>query len=202
MSKSDPLLPIHSLAEALLYFRLTPCRGCGTGRLVADAAALRHDKDRNVLTVPITCQACGWSDVFWFDTSRIDPSEKAFESFSESPASAGAQTVPVLNTTGRCSRVIDVAGWLTLFAMLQDEARVGADNAHTPQARAAVRRLHLQASACLSEALKFYDEDNDLPPDDAFFSKRSRQQFRQHPELFARDRLIELRAKLPIQHRK
>lgn len=200
MSKIEVPGTIHSFAEAYLYVCVTPCRSCGTGRLVTDTAGLQYDGDRHVLTLPVTCQACAWSGIFRFDTSLLDPRESTLEVFSELTALVETQPAPVLNPTENCSRVIDVAGWLTLFAMLQDEARIFMDKAHTVEDRSAVRRLHLQASECLSEALKFYDEDNDLPPEDAFFSKQSRQQFRQHPELFARDRLIELRAKLPTQH--
>jgi len=200
MSKSSTTLTIHSFAEAYLYVCVTPCRDCGTGRLVADTTGLRHDGDQRVLTVPVACQACGGSDVFQFDTGRLDPCESTVEAFSELGVPGGSQTVPALNPTERSSRVIDVAGWLTLFAMLQDEARPSEDEARTAQDRARVRQLQIQASACLSEALRFYDADNDLPPEDAFFSEQSRRQFRQHPELFARDRLIGLRAKLPIQY--
>jgi hypothetical protein len=202
MSEFDAIGTIHSFAEAYLYVCVTPCRSCGTGRLVTDTAGLQHDGDQRVLTVPVTCRACGRSAVFQFDTGRLGPGESTLEGFAELGAPAGSQTVPAINPTERPSRVIDVAGWLTLFAMLQDEARPSEDETRTARDRATVRRLQIQASACLGEALKFYDADNDLPPEDAFFSKRSRRQFRQHPELFARDRLIGLRAKLPIQHGK
>jgi len=63
--------------------------------------------------------------------------------------------------------------------------------------RSARRRLQVQSAACLAEALKFYDPDNDLPPEEAFFTAESRRQFRARPELFARDRIIGLRARLP-----
>ena len=149
MSKSDVPLPIHSFTEAYLYVRVTPCRDCGTGRLVADVAALQYDRDRGALTVPVTCQVCGWSGVFRFDTSRVDPHETALEAFSELPATAGSSTVPALNAADRCSRVIEVAGWLTLFAMLQDEARVLMEESRMARDRTTARRLHLQASACL-----------------------------------------------------
>ena len=64
--------------------------------------------------------------------------------------------------------------------------------------RAVARQMQIQAGTCLEEALKFYDADNDLPPEDAFFTDAGRRQFREHPESFLRGRLISLRAMLPI----
>lgn len=164
---------------------------------MADTAHLQHDGDQHVLSLPATCLACGDAELFMFDTSLLAPTEDIAEMIAQCSAKASPQ---LINPFENPSAVIDVAGWLTLHALLADEARVFADKARTVDDRAAIRRLHLQASACLSEALKFYDEDNDLPPADAFFSKQSQKQFREHPELFIRDRLIELRAKLPTQH--
>ena len=59
------------------------------------------------------------------------------------------------------------------------------------------RRLGYEAAQCLEEALKFYRDDNDLPPPEAFLREQSRQQLRERPNLFARSRLINLRARLP-----
>jgi hypothetical protein len=61
-----------------------------------------------------------------------------------------------------------------------------------------MRRLNLLAGCCLDEALKFFDADNDVPPEDAFFSDASRQQFRDRPERFTRQRIIDLRSQLPV----
>jgi len=188
--------PIHSFTEAYLYVCVTPCHNCGIGRLVPDTAQLQHDTDRHVLSLPITCQTCEATGLFKFDMSLLDPNEDKATIVAQCAATAS----PVINPTESPSAVIDVAGWLKLYALLNDEARVYADKTHSTDDRATIRRLHLQASACLSEALKFYDEDNDLPPTNAFFSKQSQKQFHQHPEVFVRNCLIELRAKLPIQH--
>jgi hypothetical protein len=82
--------------------------------------------------------------------------------------------------------------------MISDRARVEAGQARNMAQRAAVRKWYLLARACLDEALKFYDADNDLPPEDAFFSDTSQRQFRDRPAMFARQRLIDLRARRPV----
>ncbi|MBI1827521.1 MAG: hypothetical protein HYR83_14190 [Planctomycetes bacterium] len=59
------------------------------------------------------------------------------------------------------------------------------------------RRLAMEAATCLNEALRFYDDENDLPSAGAFFTDDSRARFREHPQLFSRQRLLNLRAQLP-----
>ena len=76
------------------------------------------------------------------------------------------------------------------------------DAARTAEDCTQVRQLQLQAAQCLDEALKFYDPDNDVPPPEAFFSEDSQRHFRERPDLFSRQRLIELRAKLPWQKKR
>ena len=88
------------------------------------------------------------------------------------------------------SGIIDVPGWLTLFSVIAEAAAKTEDKVEA-------RKLGYEAAQCLQEALKFYDEDNDLPPDEAFFSENSRRRYRDHPQRLARSRLINLRAKLP-----
>ncbi len=106
------------------------------------------------------------------------------------PQAISADQPPVVNSTNEPSRILDVAQWLTLFRMMTEAA--GKEKNKT-----AARRLALEAAQCLDEALKFYEEDNDLPTNKAFFRDDSRERFRDHPEQFARQRLLDLRSKLP-----
>lgn len=58
----------------------------------------------------------------------------------------------------------------------------------------------MEAAACLEQALLMYDDpQNDLPPAHALFHETTRQRFRDNPELFSRQRLINKRAALPSQ---
>ena len=63
--------------------------------------------------------------------------------------------------------------------------------------RALIRAALIEAGQCLAEALRFYESDSDVPPASAFFAARSLERFREHPELFARQQLVELAAALP-----
>lgn len=72
-----------------------------------------------------------------------------------------------------------------------------AATASTEPDRQKKRRLLIEAAQCLDEALKFYIDDNDLPPSGAFLHEGSKQRFRQNPGQFSRERLIHLRSKLP-----
>jgi hypothetical protein len=97
----------------------------------------------------------------------------------------------VVNATSEPSHIIDVAQWLTLFRMITD-------GASREQDKVQARLLGLEAAQCLEEALRFYNDGvSDLPPAGAFFCSTSERRFRDHPEQFSRQRLLELRAKLP-----
>ncbi len=103
-----------------------------------------------------------------------------------------------INPTEKPSRLIDVAGWLTLDTLLGEKARQAAGRAENAASRAPVRQWQLLARACIEEAMKFYEKGNELPPAKAFFNDASRRQFRERPELFARERLIHLKSRKPM----
>jgi hypothetical protein len=131
-----------------------------------------------------------------FDLQLVDAPERAGGFAALVVAAEAGDSLPI-SRTDEPSRILDVAGWLTLHARLCDAARAKARAASSVE-RTLARQLHIQAAACLEEALKFYDEDNDLPPEDAFFTDAGRRQFRGHPESFLRGRLVSLRAVLPV----
>lgn len=176
-----PPLEAHSVAEAHLYLMVTPCKLCGTGRTRCTGSHAGDPAgDRPTMVLSTQCEGCGFESDFSFvlpagvaEAAREDDISAARISEDEAP-----------------SRIIDVAQWLTLFRVVTQAAAGQADKAES-------RRLGYEAAQCLDEALKFYQEDNDLPPESAFLHERSREQAREHPELFARSRLIGLRAKLP-----
>jgi len=180
-------LPIHSLAEAYLYLMVTPCSDCGSGPLKAAEERVHHDTGRRILTVPVVCGKCEKGRDIWFDTTGAELEQ----SFPEALCGLDLpQLTPIINATDEPSRIIDIAQWLTLFTVIADEAGKTKDSI-------GARQLKLEAAQCLDEAVKFYDEDNDLPPEEAFYHDRTRRQFRDRPETFARGRLVSLRAKMP-----
>ncbi len=169
----------HSLTEACLYLKATPCGSCGRGPLAASQPCVTARPGGTTLaTFETTCDACQA-----VATVTLGLHEAAQASNDETTS---------INPTDQPSELIDVAGWLTLYRMIHEDAAREAD-------RTQARRLDIEAGQCLEEALKFYDEvDNDLPPQEAFFREATRRRFRENPEQFSRQRLINLRAKLPF----
>ena len=72
--------------------------------------------------------------------------------------------VAQINPTDEPSEIIDVAGWVTIFSLIAKSAADESDKIES-------RKLGYEAAQCLEEAIKFYEEGNDLPPENAFFSK-------------------------------
>ena len=204
MSAIGPSLPVHSLTEARLYLQVTPCPACAAGPLIADPRGIIDDPDHFGLTVPTTCKTCGQSREIRFDTRQVGAPESASppagEVFAATDSNdAPSPTVPdPINPTDEPSRVIDVVGWLTLHSIKVDAAQAAeTGDTGNPAGRVATRRMRIEAAQCLGEALKFFDVDNDLPPEDAFFFDASRRRFRESPEHFTRQHLIDLRRRLP-----
>jgi len=138
------------------------------------------------------CPQCGRSE---FDLTPTPPSSDSTVSveFLVACKSCGAPVSTRFQISGMKhdrSRLIDASQWLTLYGLMVEAAR-------NEKNKSASRQLAMQAASCLNEALRFYDEENDLPPENAFFTDDSRARFRQHPQLFSRQRLLNLRAQLP-----
>jgi len=174
---------------------LTPCSRCGGGPLAAGDDAAGFNGQTGVLTIRAICPACKALTDIRLDACGLGDSMIEQDlSFAED---AIILSCVANNPTDESSHVIDVAGWLTVYGMLVDRAGKAADRADIIEGRAFVRRLQVRAADCLDEALKFFDADNELPPADAFFTEKGLNRFREHPDLFTRDRLIDLKAKLP-----
>ena len=127
------------------------------------------------MTVSTHCSRCGCS--------------RTFAPVRRQEARGEGLEAERINPTDRPSRIVDLSQWLSLFHMLLESA------ASEPSPPAA-RLKGYRAALCLTEALKFYGDD-ELPPETAFFSQTTLDIFRQHPEKFARQRLRDMQAKLP-----
>ena len=186
---NDEPLVAHSLTEAYLYLKATPCASCGRGPLEASDAppADAQDKEEDLtVTLTVTCGAC--QSV----ATRTFQLPGGMEGVGSAVRTKRSESAVIVNPTDEPSRIIDVGQWIVLFRMISEAAGREADKSR-------VRRLGIEAARCLEEALKFYDElDNDLPPPEAFFHSASRERFRRAPEQFSKRRLIELHSKLPI----
>lgn len=176
---TDPPLIAHSIVEAYYYLMATPCASCQEGPLVGAEAVFSEKDDGEVMfSIDVTCGACGA-----LETSAFQLRPKTAE--NEGVGSA------VINPTEEPSRIVDVAQWITLSHVILEDAK-----RETNKVRA--RQLSLDSARCLDEALRFYDDaDNDLPPPEAFFLEASRRGYQEHPEEFSRQRLIDLKSRLP-----
>jgi len=175
-------LAAHSWAEAHLYLKVTPCEECSRGPWEIQA----EPEEAGGRTLRAKCINCGAVKEFAF---QCPPAP------AETPT-AGEQgpgeDLPAerINPTPSPSSIIDAGQWLSLFYLLVETASKIPD-------RGQARRITFQAALCLDEALKFYSDDDELPPQTALFTEASRQAFASYPERFARQRLRDLRSKLP-----
>ncbi len=170
----DERLRAHSRREVQYYLMVTPCPACGKGPWLAAPA------EEGSAEIVAACEGCGHGETFHFVADAI-------EGPAPDPHVPGIEAV---NTTEQPSRIIDVGQWLSLFRLFV-EAGARETSKFTG------RRLGFEAAQCLSEALKFYGDDDEMPPPEALFTESSRRAFRDHPDKFARQRLREMREKLP-----
>jgi hypothetical protein len=158
--------------------------------------------EEGVLTVPVSCGACGAKTEFTFDTSEIEKRQPIAAAMKQLREPADLPATQEVNPTREPSQIIDIADWLTLYTITAAGGRAAVESARTLPERGAARRQLIEAAQCLDEALKFFDDDNDLPREESFFTPASRDRFRNHQELFTRQRLVSLRGSLPqIQRR-
>ena len=168
-------LSAHSILEARLYMMLRSCAACQAGPPEVINEQTEEEHIDGVVRFDCRCKDCGLSSAarFCIDSRWLEPSEP-----------------PLINATEEPSTLLDVSQWLTLYHTLRSRSEESADRIET-------RRWAYQAGLCVSEALKFYEPDNDLAPASAFFSDHAREQARANPTHFTRDRLMAMQSKLP-----
>ena len=167
----DTPLQARTANEARYYLLVTPCDACGRGPYVPQDDRQDMPPGR-AARLPARCKSCGREREFTFVCERAGDGE-------------------CINPADAPSRIVDVAQWLSLYYMLAESAD---DQDDPTRARLGSRR----AALCLAEALKFYEAGEELPPASAFFSDTTAASFRLRPENFARQKLQELRARLPV----
>lgn len=197
MSTSGPALPVHSLTEARLYLKITACANCGAGPPGIIESATRYDPARHVVGVTTACGRCGAQSQVTFDVTRVERYGPVLGMLGELQEPARQPAAPVINPTRNPSEIIDIPGWLALHAAIAESARLAAARSTSLVHRAAVRRTRIEAGQCLDEALKFYDDENDLPPREGFFTEEGYRRFLEQPELYTRQRLVEMRGRFP-----
>jgi hypothetical protein len=167
-------LKAHTPAEVDYYLMVTACGECNHGPWRIESSE-RDTRDARLLRVQACCAGCG--------------AGRAFSFHCDGDSQQLGEHVEQVNLTDEPSRIIDLSQWLSLFCMLIESAAAKSD-------KVAARSKGFQAALCLTEALKFYGDD-ELPDESAFFTDETRAVFREHPEKFARQRLRDMQAKLP-----
>lgn len=173
----NDVLDANSIIEAHLFALVTPCSVCRHGgREVAAPVAGETGRVR----ILATCQNCGTTEAF--EVRHDGPLPKVDCISWDRP----------INPGGRASRILDLGQWLTLAELMLVQAE------RTPDAGERLW-LRYRAGECYEEALRFYGDADDLPPESACLTPATRQGLRQDPGRYARSRLVELRAGLPVR---
>lgn len=172
----ETLLTARSAAERQFYLMASACERCAAGPL--EVVSQEQSSDGRADIWIVQCRSCRSGRRLLFDRQALQ--------IPDSPTAA----IPRVSMSNEPSTLLDVGQWLSLFyAIVAHAAR--------ESSRRNSQRLGYEATLCLEEALKFYRADNDLPGVEAFFCETSRRRFREHPEQFSRERLHQMRNKLP-----
>lgn len=176
--EKEAVLTARSITERQFYLMVLSCRHCGRGPF--DLETSEHVDDDQIDIWYVRCRSCRTGQRLMFDRSKfLIPDEPVREG-----------SVPQVNPTDEPSSLLDVGQWLSLFHAIISAAAEQSD-------RKEAQRLGYEAMLCLEETLKFYPPDSDLPSPEAFFTESSEARFKEHPEQFARQRLYQMRRKLP-----
>ncbi|MHC4562313.1 MAG: hypothetical protein ACYS8X_06010 [Planctomycetota bacterium] len=166
-------LRARSTNEFLIYLMVTPCQTCGAGPL--ELVSLDGEPAaQTVRTARVKCRHCRTQrDIEYL--AQFEPED------SDSPC---------ISPIGQPSELVDLHQWLAVAYLSLDQVHdCSGVEAHQLQIRAAV---------CLTEGMKFFESEEDTePPVEAFFTETTLRAFREHPESFVYQRLLDLLAKLP-----
>jgi hypothetical protein len=172
----ETLLAARSATERQFYLMALACERCAAGPL--EIVSQEQSSDGRADIWIVQCRSCRTGRRLLFDRQALQLPD------------APTATIPRVSMSNEPSTILDVGQWLSLFYTIIAHAARESSRRHA-------QRLGYEATLCLEEALKFYRADNELPSDDAFFCERSQQRFREHPEQFSRERLHQMRNKLP-----
>ena len=172
------MLPSYSLAERHFYLMLVQCESCGKGPF--ELVSQEQSPDGKIDTWNIRCKQCSAEKRILFDAGTL--------LIKSSPNHSAP--IPIVNPTRKPSKLIDAGQWLAIFYAILSSASEQTEKKDA-------QRLGYEATLAIDEALKFYEDDSDLPPERAIWTPSSRQRFQEHPEYFDRHRILQMRGKLP-----
>ncbi len=174
----NKLLPAYSIVERHFYLMVLQCESCGKGPF--EFVSKERGPDEKVDIWYVRCKNCNQGKRLLFDRTSLLIEKEEFTK----------DELLAVNPSKSPSRLIDVGQWLAIFYAIISAASQEGD-------RKEVQRLGYEATLALEEAIKFYQSDNDLPPENSIWTESSQKRFREHPEMFERHRILAMRDKLP-----
>jgi hypothetical protein len=177
-NQEDKPLPARSTVERHFYLMVLQCSECKRGGYELVSTEQTPDEREDIWYV--RCRHCQQGRCLRFDRGKLAIDE----------ATNISSDLPEVNPTQIPSELIDAGQWLALFYSILNAAASQTDRKES-------QRLGYEATLCLEEALKFYSPESDLPMEGAIWSEGSRQRLKEHPEQFVRQKLLQMREKLP-----
>ncbi len=172
----DRPLRLHTWNELPYLLSVLPCTACGKGPMSLTEDGQEAPEPGRRIDARVRCGVCD--------------ARRTLAVLCDEPVGEGWPACEEINPTDEPSRVVDLAQWLALFYTLIEQAA-------GRESRAETRSAGFRAALCLDEALKFYEPDSDLPPESAFFHDASVRAYRRAPEKYTRQRLRDMKSKLP-----
>ena len=156
--------------------------------------AARSVQEEDLYLLVQSCQKCQSGPLEEVSRRQSSRPEGRIDDIQAHCSACGEETTlqflrPTQVKTTAHSEIIDVGEWLALCHHFLDLGQTNSDKQQTEQ------QIRL-ARFCLSEALKFYPKDSDLPAPSAFFGHLGNQRFKEHPATFLKPKLLELRRQM------
>lgn len=160
----------------------------------AEPLPSRSVQEQSLYLLVRACDKCHSGPLEEISRSQSEKSAGLEDHLSVRCSNCGQEIVldfarPAIETTLSQSKLIDVAEWLALCHHFMDLAQTGDQKEQSHE-------QIVSARYCLNEALKFYPEDSHLPPPSAFFGRLNNQRFKDHPAVFLKTKLLDLRRRL------
>lgn len=171
-----PAIKVSSVFEQYVHQLVTPCPHCGQGPLVAEHVQLLEAGVAIIDRVRVICRSCNQPSTFDYEVTD-------YQQFAGTLQSGGFCDAPA-------STAVDLDGWLSVAALL-------ADLAESTQDPAAARLYGLDATACLSEALKFFEDGQEHPHESAIWTDVGVEHYESCPEGYTRSAILEMKQRLP-----
>ena len=153
----------HSIAEEHIFIDTMRCHRCGEEQM-------RREMHNFPCTWIAKCMACNQMCEIVSTTSLI-MTDEYLQALNSGDGRRIKRFQRRYNHTDEPSNIIELTQWLELTTLFRSQMDELAERGGRASASYVVAEFQLVQ--CLQEALKFYKEDQDDPPREAFFSEES-----------------------------